>query len=158
VPRQLEQSYIGYQMRLPQSWKRAVLLIVVSVVSAVTAALADDAVTAAVLRLLAVDKFAFGGVGYAGVTSKGEVDFKVLLAQPEPTALNAFEKLYATGNPQGKSYALSGIKKLNPKRFKELKESIANSTEEVEVMRGCIVSHEALRDVAKQIDQGKFRF
>jgi hypothetical protein len=80
-------------MRCPQSWKWVVLLIVVSTV---IAALADDAVTAAVLRLSTVDKFAFSGVGYAGVTSKGEVDFKVLLAQPEPTALNAFEKLYAT--------------------------------------------------------------
>jgi hypothetical protein len=73
-------------------------------------------------------------------------------------ALTAFEKLYATGGPQGQSYALSGIKKLNPSRFKELLASAEASTVEVEVMRGCIISHESLRDVAKQIDLGKFRF
>ena len=128
------------------------------VLCGVTPLLANDSVDAAVNRLSTVEKFAFGGVGYAGVTSKGEIDFKFVLAQPHSTALSAFEKLYATGNTQGKSYALAGIKKLAPQRFKELAAAIGKSTDEVEVMRGCIVSHEALRDVAKQIDQGKFRF
>jgi len=133
-------------------------LLVFLVLCGVTPLLANDSVDAAVNRLSTVEKFAFGGVGYAGVTSKGEIDFKFVLAQPQSTALSAFEKLYATGNTQGKSYALAGIKKLAPQRFKELAAAIAKSTDEVEVMRGCIVSHEALRDVAKQIDQGKFRF
>jgi hypothetical protein len=109
-------------------------------------------------RLSTVERFAFGGVGYAGETSKGETDSKFVLAQPKPTALNAFERLYAIGNPQGKSYALSGLKKLAPERFAELVATLAKSTEEVEVMRGCIVSHEPLPEVAKQIGQRKFRF
>jgi hypothetical protein len=107
--------------------------------------LADDTVDAAVNRLSTAERFAFGGVGYAGVTSKGETDFKFVLAQPKPTARNAFERLYAIGNPQGKSYALPGLKKLAPERFAELVPTFAKSTEEVEVMRGCIVSHELLR-------------
>jgi hypothetical protein len=117
---------------------------------------ADDPVDSAARRLSNVEIFAFGGVGYTGVTSKGEIDFKLVLAQP--VALAAFEKLYATGNPQAKSYALSGIKKLNPSRFKDLLASVGASTDEVVVERGCIVSHESLREVAKQIDRGKFRF
>jgi hypothetical protein len=120
--------------------------------------LADDTVDAAVNRLSTVEKFAFGGVGYAGVISKGETDFKLVLNEPKPTALDAFERLYAIGNPQAKSYALSGLKKLAPERFAELVATLAKSTEEVEVMRGCIVSHEALPEVAKQIAKGKFRF
>jgi hypothetical protein len=120
--------------------------------------LADDIVDAAVNRLSTVERFAFGGVGYAGVTSKGENDFKFVLALPAPTALKAFERLNAIGNPQGKSYALSGLKKLAPGRFAELVATLAKSTEEVEVMRGCIVHNEPLREVAKQIGQGKFRF
>ena len=123
-----------------------------------SAVLADDPVKSAVKRLSNVEIFAFGGVGYAGLTSEGEIDFKLVLAQPQPVALTAFEKLYATGNPQGKSYALSGIKKLNPSRFKDLLASVGASTDEVEVERGCIVSHELLREVAKQIDRRKFRF
>jgi hypothetical protein len=90
--------------------------------------------------------------------SKGEIDFKVILSQPQATALSAFEKLYATGNPQGKSYALSGMKKLNPQRFKELLAALGTSTDEVEVMRGCIVSRVPLLDIATQIERGKFRF
>jgi hypothetical protein len=122
------------------------------------AAFADSLLDAALKRLSTVGTFAFGGIGYAGETSKGEIDFKVVLSYPQPVALTAFEKLYATGGPQGKSYALSGIKKLNPSRFKELLASAKASTDEVEVMRGCILSHESLGDVAKQIDLGKFRF
>ena len=54
--------------------------------------------------------------------------------------------------------ALSGLKKLAPERFAELVLKFTKSTEEVEVMRGCIVSHEPLSEVAKQIGRGKFRF
>lgn len=120
--------------------------------------MADDAVDAAVNRLSTVERFAFGGVGYAGATSKGETDFKFVFAKPKPTALNAFERLYSIGNAQGKSYALSGLKKLAPERFAELIPTLGKSTEEVEVMRGCIISHEPLPQVAKQIGQEKFRF
>ena len=132
-------------------------LILVVLIS-ISPVLADDTVDAAVNRLSTVERFAFGGVGYAGVTSKGETDFRFVLTQPKPTALNAFERLYAIGNSQGKSYALSGLKKLAPARFAELVATLARSTEEVEVMRGCIVSHEPLPQVAKQIGHGKFRF
>jgi hypothetical protein len=142
-------------MRIPRSAAWPLILLVLFSISPV---LADDTVDAAVNRLSTVGQFAFGGVGYAGVTSKGETDFKFVLTQPKATALNAFERLYAIGNPQGKSYALSGLKKLAPERFAELVATLAKSTEEVEVMRGCIVSHEPLPEIAKQIGQRKFRF
>jgi hypothetical protein len=87
-------------------------------------ALAGDSIDSALKRLSNVEIFAFGGVGYAGMTSKGEIDFKLVLSQPQPVALAGFKTLYATGNPQGKSYALSGIKKLNPNRFKDLLASL----------------------------------
>jgi hypothetical protein len=121
-------------------------------------AFAEDTVDAAVKRLSTVERFAFGGVGYAGVISKGEIDFKFVFSQPHTTALAAFEELYAKGNPQGKAYALSGIKRLDSKRFKELLTSAGASKDQVVVMRGCIVSHESLQDIAWQIDEGKFRF
>ena len=120
--------------------------------------LAGQSLDSAVKRLSTVGIFAFGGVGYGGVTSKGEIDFTIVLAQPQPVALAAFEKLYTTGNPQGKSYALSGIRKLDPSRFKRLLASAEASNDKVEVMRGCVITHELLRDVARQIDLGKFRF
>ena len=118
---------------------------------------ADDRLDASVKRLARVQTFAFGGVGYAGVISKGETDFKFVLSHQPSIALAAFEKLYAVGNPQAKAYALSGIKKLDLKRFKELLATRAAS-DEVEVMRGCIISHESLNEVASAIVAGKFGF
>lgn len=141
-------------MHILRSAKWLLILLVLPCVSPI---LADETVNAAVKRLSAVGQFAFGGVGYAGVTSKGETDFKIVLAQPKPMALDAFEKLYAIGNAQGKSYALSGLKKLAPQRFAELLPTLGKSTE-VEVMRGCVITREPLPDVAQQIGQGKFRF
>jgi hypothetical protein len=138
-------------MLRPSKWCVAVLLLLCGIASA-----GDDSIDSAVKRLSSVEIFAFGGIGYGGVTSKGEIDFKLVLAQPPTVALTAFEKLYATGNPQGKSYALTGIRKLNPSRFRDLLASARTSTEKVEIERGCIISHELLPDVAKQIDRGNF--
>src|SRR5580698_2550885 len=142
-------------MRIQRSARWSLILLGLFSMSPV---LADSIINSAVNRLTSVEWFAFGGVGYAGVTSEGEADFKVVLAQPTQTALKAFEKLFAIGNPQAKSYALSGLKKLAPQRFRELLATTTNSTKTVEVMRGCILSHEPLREVAKQIDQGQFQF
>ena len=119
---------------------------------------ADDNLDVVVKRLDSVSTFAFGGVGFSGVISKGEIDFKFVLSQSAPVALAAFEKLYAQGNPQAKSYALAGIRKLNLKAYGELLAIAGASTDEVEVMRGCIITSEPLRTVAKEIDGGDFRF
>jgi hypothetical protein len=121
------------------------------------AILADDRLDAALKRLASVETFAFGGVGYAGKTSKGEIDLKFVLSQPAPAALAAFEKLYADGNPQARCYALCGIRKLRPSRFKELLGAAAASADPVQVMSGCIISHELLRKVAEEIDRGQFQ-
>jgi hypothetical protein len=64
-----------------------------------------------------------------GVTFKGEIDFKFVLAQPRSTALSAFERLYASGDPQGKAHALTGIKKLDPQRFTEPVTALAKSND-----------------------------
>jgi hypothetical protein len=122
------------------------------------AARADELLGHVVKRLASVRTFAIGPVGYAGVTSKGEIDFKFVLSQSAPVALAAFEKLYANGNPQAKSYALAGIRKLSPSRYKELLAIAGAATDEVEVMRGCVITHEPLQKVAKEIDGGEFRF
>src|SRR6188474_195330 len=71
-------------------------------------------------RLAAVDRFAFGGVGFAGVISEGETDLKFILSQPSPAALASLVRLYADGNPQAKAYALAGVKKLSRRRYREL--------------------------------------
>jgi hypothetical protein len=66
-------------------------------------------------RLSKVERFAFGPTGYAGVTSEGEKDFRAVLGRS--SALTDFEKLFAEGNIQAKSYALVGIRKLSQNAF-----------------------------------------
>jgi hypothetical protein len=105
-------------------------------------------------RLAKVERFAFGPVGYTGVTSSGEKDYRAMLARP--SAMSEFERLFSSGNIQGKCYALVGIRKLNPQRFKELTQSLHSSKEPVETMQGCIVFHELFGAVIKQIDAGKY--
>jgi len=118
---------------------------------------ADEKLDAAVKRLGSVSTFALGGVGFAGVISDGEIDFKFVLSQSMPIALATFETLFATGNLQAKAYALAGIKRLRPDRYRTLLATILATTNEVEVMRGCVMMHEPSRELAKEIDEGKFR-
>ena len=105
-------------------------------------------------RLAKVERFAFGPVGFAGVTSSGEEDYRAILARP--SAMADFERLLSSGNLQAKCYALVGIRKLSPQRFKELARSLRSSKEQVATMQGCIIFRVVLGDVIKQIDAGKY--
>ncbi len=98
--------------------------------------------------------FAFGPVGFAGITSPGEKDYRTVFNRT--SALADFEKLNSDGNAQAKCYALAGIHRLNPTRFKELVQPLRNSKETVTTMSGCIMSRAALGDIIKQIESGRF--
>jgi hypothetical protein len=105
-------------------------------------------------RLAKVDRFAFGGIGYAGFTSQGERDYKLISARS--SALADFEKLLSVGNPQAKSYALFGIRAINPVRFKELSRILCESKIEVVTQSGCIEYKEPLGTVLKHIEVGGY--
>jgi hypothetical protein len=108
----------------------------------------------ALIRLKNVSVFAFGGVGYAGTTSKGELDFRILIHQAREVTLLQLNKLYIDGNPQAKAYALAGLFKLSPERFHQLNGALPN--DKVKIERGCIVSSEPLASIAKEIASGAF--
>lgn len=105
-------------------------------------------------RLAHVDHFAFGGVGFAGVTSQGEKDYRLILARP--SALADFEKLFEAGNIQAKCYALIAIHDLDQRKFAELSLPLRQSKDKVKVMSGCIVSQQALSSVIARVDAGVF--
>jgi hypothetical protein len=106
-------------------------------------------------RITKVHRFAFGGIGIAGITSEGERDYRLILARPSATA--DFERLLSVGNPQAKSYALVGIRALSPTRFNELSHSLRDSKEEVLTQRGCLAFRESLAAVLKRIEAGEYR-
>ena len=117
---------------------------------------AQDTLSAAVKSIAKTGVFAFGGVGFAGKISQGEIDFRVIQSQPPAVALGSLEKIYAIGDPAAKSYALVGIRQLDGKRFKELLQSLEGSQEKVLTMQGCIIERHHLADVAKAIDAGSY--
>ena len=88
------------------------LWIVVAVLLSAATAQSGEPVDLPFERLANIDRFAFGGIGYAGLTSQGEKDYKLILARP--SAMADFERLLSSGNSQAKSYALVGIRFLIP--------------------------------------------
>jgi hypothetical protein len=107
-------------------------------------------------RIAIAKVYAFGGIGYAGTTSEGEVDFRIVMAQPPEVALDAFEKLYATDNPQTKAYALAGIRKLGKGKFEELRLSLRTSGPQVQIEEGCIISEHSLKEIADRLESGGY--
>jgi hypothetical protein len=126
----------------------------VAILVAVGIGQAGESIDSIFNRLAKVDQFAFGPTGYAGVISQGEKDYKSVLSRQ--SAMADFEKLYLVGNPQAKCYALVGLHKLNPSRFKELSESLRNSRGEVVRQSGCIVYHESFAAILKRIEAGQY--
>jgi hypothetical protein len=116
---------------------------------------AGDSIDLSFGRLAKVNTFAFGGTGYAGEISLGEKDFRVVLSNP--SASNHFEKLYVSGNPQAKCYALVGIRILNAERFKRLSSELLTDKTEVITQDGCEVFHETMSSVVKRIAEGRYK-
>ena len=129
-------------------------VIVVAGLISVAAAHAESPVDTTLERLAKIDRFAFGGIGYAGITSQGEKDYKIILSRQ--SALDDFEKLLVIGNPQAKCYALVGIGALNPKRFQELSPSFRSSKDEVVTQSGCLEWRESFSKVLKRIEAGEY--
>ena len=117
---------------------------------------AQTPLAAAVQSISKTGIFAFGGVGFAGKTSQGEIDFRIIESQPPTVALEEFEKVYATGDAAAKSYALVGIRQLDRERFSELLHSLQGSQQNVLIMQGCIIQKQKLADIVRTIDAGRF--
>ena len=105
-------------------------------------------------RMAEVNLFAFGGVGFAGVISQGERDYRLISSRLSAQA--DFEKLFAVGNLQAKCYALVAIRTLNSERFKTLSSALRRSKSEVATMHGCIMSRQTLAALIEGIATGGY--
>jgi hypothetical protein len=141
---------IRARMRTMKSW------VAITLLWAGAIAFSQDLTSVTLQRISNAKVFAFGGIGFAGTTSEGEKDFKIIMALPTKEAIIAFERLYATGNAQAKSYALAGIRKLDETRFDGLLTSVRASELKVQTESGCIVSERPLREVAMDLKSGKY--
>ena len=105
-------------------------------------------------QLLSVRCFAFGGVGYAGVTSEGEKAYRAIAAGTNALAL--FSAALTNGNAQAKLYALCGIRQFAPRTFEAQSKSLLSANPQVETMSGCMVSNEFATNVVARIASGSY--
>jgi len=76
-------------------------------------------------------------------------------SEPEAAGAASASAPRSISFPQ-QSYALVGIRALNPSQYKELLRSFRDSKEEVVTQKGCIELHESLAEVLKHIEAGEY--
>ena len=145
---------IGEHVRSPTMSAKIKALAGAFLILAAVSMHAKESNDAVLARFSKVGAFAFGGIGFAGVTSEGEKDFRNILASSSAQA--QFEQLYATGNLQAKAYALVGIRRLDMRRYNELSTPLRDISQPVTVFRRCIMSHELFSSLLKSIDDGAY--
>ena len=106
---------------------------------------------AAAHRLQSVHIFAFGGVGFAGIPSQGEVAYHSVLAAPKGRAIELLLHAWNAGTPEAKAYALTGMKALSDYQFQQLAAQARTSKHPVLTMHGCLVSKTTLAQIAADL-------
>ena len=108
----------------------------------------------AVRDLAAAKSLAFGGVGVAGLISEGERNLRALLQQSD--ASQQLQAALAHATPAGKLYILVGLRRCDRAAYQRTLDSLGRPNDDVEVVRGCMISKEPFQRVLSQIQEGRF--
>lgn len=100
------------------------------------------------------DQFALGGVGAAGIISKGEAALRTILDQPD--AVTQLEKMLPHATDAGRLYILVGLRMRDRSAYKRAFDSYSNHDSTVETVHGCMISKQSFQAVMHQIDRGNF--
>ena len=104
--------------------------------------------------LAAAKSLAFGGVGVAGLMSEGERNLRAVLERPD--ASQQLQAALAHATPAGTLYILVGLRRCDRTAYQKEFDSLARSNDDVEVVRGCMISKEPFRQVLSQVQDGRF--
>ena len=104
--------------------------------------------------LAAAKSLAFGGVGVAGLTSEGERNLRAVLERPD--AAQQLQGALAHATPAGTLYILVGLRRCDRATYQKVFDSLARPGDDVEVVRGCMISKEPFRKLLSQIQDGRF--
>ena len=104
--------------------------------------------------LTAARSLAFGGVGVAGLMSEGERNLRAVLQQPD--ASQQLQAALAHATPAGKLYILVGLRRCDRAAYQKVFNSLSRPNDDVEVVRGCMISKESFRQLLSQIQDGRF--
>jgi hypothetical protein len=104
--------------------------------------------------LAAAKSFAFGGVGAAGLMSEGERNLRAILQRPD--ASQQLQAALAHATSAGTLYILVGLRRCDRAAYQNIFDSLARPSDDVEVVRGCMISKEPFRQLLSQIQDGRF--
>ena len=108
----------------------------------------------AVRDLAAAKSLAFGGVGVAGLMSEGERNLRAVLERPD--ASQQLQAALAQATPAGTLYILVGLRRCDHAAYQKVFDSLSRPGDDVEVVRGCMISKQPFRQVLSQIQEGRF--
>lgn len=108
----------------------------------------------AVRDLAAAKSLAFGGVGVAGLMSEGERNLRAVLERHDASQQLQGALTHAT--PAGKLYILVGLRRCDRAAYQKVFDSLSHSSDDVEVVRGCMISKEPFRQALSQVQDGRF--
>jgi hypothetical protein len=104
--------------------------------------------------LAAAKSLAFGGVGVAGLMSEGERNLRAVLERPDASQQLQAALIHAT--PAGELYILVGLRRCDRAAYQKIFGSVARPNDNVEVVRGCMISREPFRQLLSEIQDGRF--
>ena len=102
----------------------------------------------------AAKSLAFGGVGVAGLMSEGERNLRTVLERPD--ASQQLQAAFPHATAAGKLYILVGLRRCDRTAYQKVFDSLGRPNDDVQVVRGCMISKETFRQVLLQIQDGKF--
>src|SRR5262245_3917415 len=115
---------------------------------------ATSSENSAVRVLAAAKSLAFGGVGVAGLMSEGERNLRAVLAQPD--ASQQLQAALAHATPAGKVYILVGLRRCYRTAYQKVFDTLSRPNDDVEIVRGCMISKEPFRQALSQVQDGRF--
>jgi hypothetical protein len=134
--------------------KALIILLTGIVFSQTDLSAAASSENSAVQDVAAAKSLAFGGVGVAGIMSEGERNLRAVLAQPD--ASQQLQAALAHATPAGKLYILVGLRRCDRAAYQKVFDSLGRPGDDVEVVRGCMISKEPFRQVLSQVQDGRF--
>jgi hypothetical protein len=134
--------------------KALIILLTGIVFSQTDLSAAASSENSAVQDVAAAKSLAFGGVGVAGIMSEGERNLRAVLAQPD--ASQQLQAALAHATPAGKLYILVGLRRCDRAAYQKVFDSLGRPGDDVEVVRGCMISNEPFRQVLSQVQDGRF--
>ena len=115
---------------------------------------ATSSVNSAASDLAAAKSLAFGGVGVAGLMSEGERNLRAVLQLPDASRRLQAALVHAT--PAGTLYILVGLRRCDRAASQKIFDSLVRPNDDVEVVRGCMISKQPFRQLLTQIQDGRF--